>query len=68
MWISKKKFDRLMAEAVEKERERETYYRFIDEIHTRLNKLEEQVNMNTKDIQHNKHYIAPPVGKKQLNG
>jgi hypothetical protein len=69
MWISKKKFNQMMAEAVEKEREREMMYRFMDEMHTRMNKLECQVDKNTNDIQNNYHYIAPPAdGKKQLNG
>ena len=69
MWISKKKFNQMMAEAVEKEREREQFYRFMDEMHTRMNKLEYQVDKNTNDIQNNHHYIAPPVDtKKSLNG
>lgn len=68
MWISKKKFNQMMAEAVEKEREREQMYRFMDEMFTRVNKLEHQVEQNTNDIQNNRHYIPIPVGKKQLNG
>ena len=68
MWISKKKLNQLIEEAAAKEREREQMYRFMDEIHCRMNKLECQVEQNTSDIQNNKHYIAPPARKKQLNG
>lgn len=68
MWISKKKFNQMMAEAVEKERDREMFYRFVDDVQIRLSKLEDQVERNTQDIQNNRHYIAPPTGKKQLNG
>lgn len=68
MWISKRKFNQMMAEAVEKEREREQLYRFMDEMYSRVNKLEHQVEQNTDDIQNNRHYIPTPTGKKQLNG
>jgi dsDNA-specific endonuclease/ATPase MutS2 len=67
MWISKKKLNQMMAEAVEKEREREQMYRLMDEMFTRVNRLEHQVEQNTNDIQNNRHYIPTP-SKKQLNG
>ena len=68
MWISKKKFNQMMVEVVEKEREREQVHRFMDEMHCRLNKLEHMVEENTQAIQNNQHYIPTPTRKKQLNG
>ena len=40
MWISKKKLNQMMAEAMEKEREREQMYRFMDEMYGRTMKIE----------------------------
>jgi hypothetical protein len=69
MWISKKKFNQMMAEAVEKERDKEMLYRFMDEMHCRMNKLEDmniQLEEEVAKLQHIVH--SRPVGKKQLNG
>lgn len=62
MWISKKKFNQMMAEAVEKEREREQMYRFMDEMHMRMHKMEDKLD----ELAHIVH--SRNVGKKQLNG
>ena len=68
MWISKKKFNQMMAEALDKERERENMYRFMDDMRSRMEKLEYMVEENTQAIQNNQHYIPTPSRKKQLNG
>jgi proteasome lid subunit RPN8/RPN11 len=62
MWISKKKFNQMMAEALEKERDRELFYRFMDETHMRMHKMEDKLD----ELEHIVH--SHPVGKKQLNG
>lgn len=62
MWISKKKFNQMMAEAVEKERDKEMFYRFADDTQKRMNMLEDKV----AELEHIVH--SRPVGKKQLNG
>lgn len=68
MWISKKKFEKMIAEAVEKERERAAQYRFMDDVHMRLSKLECIVEKNTEYIQNNKRSIRPPSETRKLNG
>ena len=62
MWISKKRFEKMMAEAVEKERDKEMFYRFADETQKRMNMLEDKLS----ELEHIVH--SRPVGKKQLNG
>ncbi len=60
MWISKKKFNQMMAEAVEKERERNTMYNYMDETHSRIMKIEarlEELETNNKS-----------ATKRRLNG
>ena len=60
MWISKKKFNQMVAEAVEKERERNTMYNYMDDIHTRIMKIEarlEELDANSKS-----------ATKRRLNG
>jgi hypothetical protein len=62
MWISKKKFNQMMAEAVEKERDKEMFYRFADDIQMRLGRMEDKI----AELEHILH--SRPTGKKQLNG
>lgn len=62
MWISKKKLDKMMAEAVEKERDKEMFYRFADDIQMRMHRMEDKV----EELEHIVH--SRSVGKKQLNG
>ena len=70
MWISKKKFNQMMAEAVEKEREREVMYRFMDEMHMKTAKMEDIILHLEDEITELRHIVHSrvPVGKKQLNG
>ena len=70
MWISKKKFNQMMAEAVEKEREREVMYRFMDETHCNMRKVEDDILRIEDQIKELYHIVSTqvPVGKKQLNG
>ena len=63
MWISKKKFNQMMAEAMEKEREREQLYRFMDDMYMITRKLEDKVG----ELEHMINNL-PKSGKKQLNG
>ena len=61
MWISKKKFNQMMAEAVEKERDKEMFYRFADETQKRMNMLEDKLG----ELE---HIVHSNTRKKQLNG
>lgn len=61
MWISRKKFNQMMAEAVEKERDKEMFYRFAEETQKRMNMLEDKIG----ELEHTVH---SNVRKKQLNG
>jgi hypothetical protein len=62
MWISKKKLNQMMAEAVEKERDKELFYRFAEETQQRMSMLEDKIG----ELEHIVH--SHPVGKKKLNG
>lgn len=62
MWISKKRFEKMMAEAVEKERDKEMFYRFADDTQKRMKMLEDKIS----ELEHIVH--SRPIGKKQLNG
>lgn len=69
MWVSKKKMAMMIEEAKEKEREKEMLYRFMDEMHCRMKKIEDMnihLEEEVAELQHIVH--SRPVGKKQLNG
>ena len=69
MWISKKKFNQMMADAVEKEREREMMYRFMDEMHMKTSKMEDTIMRLEDEIVDLHHTIhSRSTAKKQLNG
>ena len=62
MWISRKRFEKMMAEAVAKERDKEMFYRFADDTQNRMKMLEDKI----AELEHIVHSRA--IGKKQLNG
>jgi hypothetical protein len=69
MWISKKKFNQMMLDAVEKEREREMMYRFMEETHTTNRKLEDSIYDIRREVEDLKQIVRDTrAGKKQLNG
>lgn len=63
MWISKKKLNQMMVDAVEREKEKDMLYRFMEDTHSMYRKMDERV-IELEHIVQN----LPNAKKRQLNG
>lgn len=63
MWISKKKFDQKIAEAVEKEQDRGMMYRFMEDTNRRCYDLENRIDKIETRLK-----IGSASNKRSLNG